>query len=88
MGSCLKVGGMGMIPAETQSVLHSNGVVVYPTSTLPGLATLPNKEGLDNLFALKQRQADQPVSLGVASLDQATLFVEVTQFAHRLLAHI
>ena len=78
---------MGIIPDETESVLHSNGVVVYPTSTLPGLATLPTKQGLDNLFALKQRQADQPVSLGVASLEQASLYVEVPDLAHRLLAH-
>ena len=78
---------MGMIPDETEFVLHSNGVVVYPTSTLPGLATLPTKQGLDNLFALKQRQSDQPVSLGVASLEQASLYVEVPDLAHRLLAH-
>ena len=78
---------MAIIPDETESVLHSNGVVVYPTSTLPGLATLPTKQGLDNLFALKQRHSDQPVSLGVASLDQASLYVEVPDLAHRLLAH-
>ena len=75
------------IPTETVTVLHSNGVVAYPTSTLPGLATLPTLEGLDNLFALKQRQADQPVSLGVASLEQASHLVEVPDFAHRLLGN-
>ena len=51
--------------------LQSNGVVVYPTSTLPGLGCLPNKQALDNLYALKKRPAHQPVSLGVASLEQA-----------------
>jgi len=76
-----------VIPSETETVLLSNGVVAYPTSTLPGLATLPTTEGLDNLFALKQRQADQPVNLGVASLEQASLLVEVPDFAHRLLKH-
>ena len=86
-GLMLEGGTMGIIPAETRAVLQSNGVVAYPTSTLPGLATLPTSAGLDNLFALKQRQADQPVSLGVASLEQASLFVEVPEFAHRLLAH-
>ncbi len=79
-------GEMEVIPDDTLAVLHSNGVVAYPTSTLPGLATLPTSEGLDALFALKQRQADQPVSLGVASLQQAELFVKVPAFAHRLLA--
>ena len=79
-------GEMEVIPDDTLAVLHSNGVVAYPTSTLPGLATLPTSEGLDALFALKQRQADQPVSLGVASLQQAELFVKVPAFAHRLFA--
>jgi|TARA_B110000495_G_C22913352_1_gene533417 L-threonylcarbamoyladenylate synthase len=77
---------MEAIPDETQAILRSNGIVAYPTSTLPGLATLPTSEALDALFALKHRRADQPVSLGVASLQQAELFVEVPEFAHRLLA--
>ena len=33
--------------------LQNNGVVVYPTSTLPGLGCLPNKLALDNLYSLK-----------------------------------
>ncbi len=86
MGSCLGEVPMGLIPDEIQAVLHSNGIVAYPTSTLPGLATLPTTEALDALFALKQRQANQPVSLGVASLQQAELLVAVPDFAHRLLA--
>ena len=77
---------MGTIPNEIQTILQSNGIVAYPTSTLPGLATLPTTEALDALFALKQRNTSQPVSLGVASLQQAELLVEVPEFAHRLLA--
>ena len=77
---------MGTIPNEIQTILQSNGIVAYPTSTLPGLATLPTTEALDALFALKQRDTSQPVSLGVASLQQAELLVEVPEFAHRLLA--
>ena len=77
---------MGAIPDETLAILRSNGIVAYPTSTLPGLAALPTSEALDALFDLKQRQADQPVSLGVASLQQAELLVHVPEFAHRLLA--
>ena len=61
--------------------LQSNGVVVYPTSTLPGLGCLPNKQALDNLYALKKRPAHQPVSLGVASLEQAKPLVEIPKMA-------
>jgi len=59
--------------------LHANGVVAYPTSTLPGLACLPTKEALDVLFELKQRPANKPVSLGVLSLDQAAALVSVPE---------
>ena len=76
---------MGKIPDAVVQNLLSNKVVAYPTSTLPGLATLPTREGLDALFSLKQRQPTQPVSLGVASLEQASSLVEVPEFAKRLL---
>ena len=65
--------------------LQSNGVVVYPTSTLPGLGCLPNKQALDNLYKLKKRPVDQPVSLGVGSLEQAKLFVKTPKIAEDIL---
>jgi L-threonylcarbamoyladenylate synthase len=69
--------------ALVDHLLHG-GVVAYPTSTLPGLACLPNAEALDALFALKQRPADKPVSLGVLSLDQAEALVHVPDDVRRL----
>lgn len=84
-GHMHEVNAMGEIPRPIIDILRTNGVVAYPTSTLPGLATLPTSEALDRLFALKQRRSDQPVSLGVASLGQAELLVEVPSFAYRLL---
>ncbi|MBT60393.1 MAG: hypothetical protein CMA63_02425 [Euryarchaeota archaeon] len=73
------------IPQQTLDLLFDNQVIAYPTSTLPGLATLPTSQGLDALFALKQRRSDQPVSLGVASLEQAAQYVHVPHLAYRLL---
>jgi L-threonylcarbamoyladenylate synthase len=67
--------------------LHNNGVVAYPTSTLPGLGALPTKEGLDALFNLKRRGADKPVSLGVLSLEQANEFVHVSPFVQKIENH-
>ncbi len=67
--------------------LHNNGVVAYPTSTLPGLGALPTKEGLNALFNLKKRSADKPVSLGVLSLDQASDFVHVSPFVVKMEKH-
>ena len=66
-----------MLSADLIAHVKENGVVAYPTSTLPGLACLPTEASLDALFELKQRSADKPVSLGVLSLDQATSLVRV-----------
>lgn len=66
-----------MIGERTLHHIENNGVVAYPTSTLPGLACLPTAEGLDALFELKARPRNKPVSLGVLSLNQATALVHV-----------
>jgi len=76
---------MSIITNELIDNLNSNGVVVYPTSTLPGLGCLPRKEALDNLYALKKRPTSQPVSLGVADIEQANELVEVPIIATDIL---
>jgi L-threonylcarbamoyladenylate synthase len=79
--------GQGLSSMLSEALVHhvmQGGVVAYPTSTLPGLACLPTSESLDNLYELKQRSADKPVSLGVLSLDQATTLVNVSSKVRRL----
>lgn len=76
---------MTVISHDLIKALTLGQVIAYPTSTLPGLATLPTSKGLDALFALKRRPAHQPVSLGVHSLDQASDLVHVPEVAHALL---
>ena len=66
-----------MLSTDLIAHVTDGGVVAYPTSTLPGLACLPHPAALDTLFALKQRSADKPVSLGVLSLEQAAEFAHV-----------
>jgi tRNA threonylcarbamoyl adenosine modification protein (Sua5/YciO/YrdC/YwlC family) len=65
--------------------LKQGGLVVYPTSTLPGLGCLLTSEGLDKLFEIKKRDYSKPVSIGVANLDQILDIVEVPQIAFDLL---
>lgn len=79
------VNNLTKIPKEVIANLLSNGVVVYPTSTLPGLGCLPNSDALDNLYRIKNRPKSQPVSLGVASLKQAEQLVYVPQIAREIL---
>jgi len=73
-----------MIPPRLLEHVRNGGIVAYPTSTLPGLACLPEAHSLDALFELKQRSPDKPVSLGVLSLDQATELVHVPEKVRRL----
>jgi len=70
-----------MITEEIVGLLRDMQAIVYPTSTLPGLGCLPVSSALDNLFAIKRRPADMPVSLGVASLEQAESFVKIPEKA-------
>ena len=70
-----------------KSHLESGGLVVYPTSTLPGLGCLPTKSGLDNLFEVKNRPDTMPVSLGVASMDQVVDLVEVPEILNEFLSN-
>ena len=67
--------------------LERGGLVVYPTSTLPGLGCLPTKSGLDNLFETKSRPDTMPVSLGVASIDQVEDLVEIPEILNDLLSN-
>ena len=46
---------------------------------------MPNKLALDNLYSLKNRPAEQPVSLGVADLEQASELVEIPKIAEDIL---
>ena len=73
-----------MISARLLEHVRNGGIVAYPTSTLPGLACLPEAPSLDALFDLKQRSSDKPVSLGVLSLDQAAELVHVPEKVRRL----
>ena len=41
---------MTVIPDALVARLEAGDVIAYPTSTLPGLATLPNTTALDALY--------------------------------------
>ena len=55
-----------------EAVLRGGGTVVLPTDTVYGLGALPSVPGATaQLFALKDRQADHPLAVLVADVDQA-----------------
>ena len=55
---------------EIIEYLEKDKSIVYPTSTLPALGCKPNKKALDELFKIKNRPSEMPVSLGVTNLEQ------------------
>ena len=75
-----------VITPEALSIVSSEGCIVYPTSTQPALGCLPTKSALDGLYAIKNRPAHMPVSIGVADLAQASNLVELTDDIPDLLA--
>jgi L-threonylcarbamoyladenylate synthase len=57
---------------EIVSVLRGGGVVLLPTDTVYGLATLPtSRDAVERVFELKGRGADVPIAVLCASADQA-----------------
>ena len=77
---------MDEIPPSILARIADEECVIYPTTTLPGLGCLPTTAALDRLFASKGRSADMPVSLAVASIEQAEAIVEIPLLARQLIA--
>ena len=69
------------------SSLKEGMCVVYPTSTQPALGCLPNGDSLDLLYSLKRRERSQPVSLGVANLEQAATIAHIPDDVSALIEH-
>jgi L-threonylcarbamoyladenylate synthase len=72
--------------AEAIEVLRAGGIVAMPTDTVYGVGVaLDAKDGLERLFAAKDRPLDRAIVLLVASLEQAAS-VGIPTPAARLLA--
>ncbi len=63
----------------------SGRCVVYPTSTLPALGCIPESIALDELYEIKGRSRDAPVSMGVANIGQARDLVQVPEDVDEIL---
>ena len=74
--------------SEAIACLRSGGVVAIPTDTVYGLAVLPSQEqGIDRLYALKERPRVKALPVMVANVDQlANLGVIISVAIEQLLA--
>ncbi len=75
--------------ADAAAAIAAGGVVAYPTETFYALGADPGRsEGLDRLLRLKERAADKPLLLLIASLDDLGDWVrELPPAFDRLVAH-
>jgi L-threonylcarbamoyladenylate synthase len=62
---------------KAADVLHSGGIVAFPTETYYGLAVDPfNAEALRHLFSTKRRQQEKPILTLVGTEEQLPLLVQ------------
>ena len=73
---------------EAVEAIKGGGVVAYPTETFYGLAVdATNKAAVEELFRLKERSSQSPISVIVPDMDMArALIKEVPPVAERLAA--
>ncbi len=74
--------------AEAAQVIKKGGLAAFPTETVYGLgADVFNEAALGNIFAAKDRPADNPLIVHIASLEQIGLLTSaVTASAEKFIA--
>jgi len=60
------------------ALVSAGACIIYPTSTQPALGCILTSAALDNLYNVKKRPSEMPVSVGVVDLEQAANLVELT----------
>jgi len=75
------------VARKATEILRQGGIILYPTDTLYGLgADVTNKDAVEKIYAIKGRDAKNPVSVIVPHINAAATVVEITPLARRLAA--
>jgi len=83
----LTANNIEVVAAKAVEVLRAGGIILYPTDTLYGLgADVANKDAVEKIYAIKGRDAKNPVSVIVPHINAAAGVVEITPLARRLSA--
>lgn len=79
-------------PVEVQlaaSLLGNHGVVALPTDTLYGLAArADSNEALQRIYKIKGRDADKPLAVCVAEIDQISQIAEISNHNKKVIPHL
>ena len=71
---------------DAAEVLRAGELVVYPTETVYGLgADALDGTAVENAFAAKTRDRDEPVSMAVPDVDAAADYAELTDEERRFM---
>lgn len=63
---------------EAIEVLSSGGIILYPTDTTYGLgANIFNKEAVEKIFNIKDRDYFKPISVCIYSIEEASLIAKI-----------
>lgn len=66
--------------------MNKGDVIIIPTDTVYGLATrLYDKEGLEKIYEMKQRDLSKPIPLLVSSIEQVKSIAYVDDFAQKVM---
>jgi L-threonylcarbamoyladenylate synthase len=69
---------------EAVAALERGEVIAIPTETVYGVCSLPTREGVERLIAVKQRSAEKGIQLLVDTLEQVRDLAIVTRSAEQL----
>ena len=71
------------------SVLGNGGIIVYPTDTLYGIGVdALNTGALQNVFTVKGREEQKPLSVLVSDLEMADIYVHISPFAKKVMKRL
>ncbi len=74
---------------EVVRVLRDGGIIAYPTDTLYGLgASIFSPAGLTQIFTLKDRDSNKPMSIVCADLAETQKYAVVASHVNRLMKEI
>jgi L-threonylcarbamoyladenylate synthase len=77
-----------MSVADAAAAAREGRAVVYPTETVYGLgADATDADAVERVFELKGRSRENPLSLGVPSVDAALDYTQPTEMEERFMRH-
>ncbi len=77
------------IIGKAVEVLHSGGVIIYPTDTVYGLGcSIDNKSAIEKIHLIKQQRTDKPFSFVCSDLTHISEYAHVSNTAFRIMKRL